>query len=92
MTIFRYGVRHLAALPVRQYIRPLQPIDPTNSFDVLGALTFGISALLTIYFEIPAGLAAIVLVQAQRILVDIYFGLMVYVMVSVILRSRIPSS
>jgi len=77
---------------VRQYIRPLQPIDPTNSFDVLGALTFGISALLTIYFEIPAGLAAIVLVQAQRILVDIYFGLMVYVMVSVILRSRIPSS
>ncbi|EJD41418.1 hypothetical protein AURDEDRAFT_115494 [Auricularia subglabra TFB-10046 SS5] len=48
-------------------------------FDVLGAISFGISAATAIYMDLSAGLAAIVLTQAESILQNIYYGLQYYV-------------
>ncbi|KZV99859.1 hypothetical protein EXIGLDRAFT_668146 [Exidia glandulosa HHB12029] len=50
-------------------------------FDILGAFTFLLSALISLYLELSPGLTAIVLVQAQGVVESIYHGLLFYVMV-----------
>ncbi|KZV81212.1 P-loop containing nucleoside triphosphate hydrolase protein [Exidia glandulosa HHB12029] len=49
-------------------------------FDVLGACTFFVSALIALYLDLSPGLTAIVLVQAQGVVTSIYYGLLFYVM------------
>ena len=51
-------------------------------FDLFGAFTFAISAVLVLYTKTAPGLAAIVLVQAEAIITGVYFGIMEYVRVS----------
>ena len=52
-----------------------------DRYDTYGGLAFGTTAALTVYFNIGPGLAAIVLVQTQTLILNIYHFVNLYVLV-----------